>query len=398
VSDLPEGWVETSIREMIALVIDNRGRNPKSYSLKGIPVIDNYLIVGERKINLLNIKRYINDNTYSTFIRKHIQKNDVLMTLVGNGYGNVALAPKEKSVIIQNTVGLRCNSLNDSLFLFYNLCYQKNVIKKLDIGAAQPSIKVGNLLDVVLRVPKLPEQKAIANILTALDKKIALLQAQNQTLETLAQTIFKQWFVENTVLDGESKSIVKLGMFAENITNSVKPIDFSTEVKYIGLEHIERKNIGLSKNGTGSNVKSNKYKFSEGDILFGKLRPYFHKVCFAPYDGICSTDILVIRPKKQQYFGLCLFAFNQKEVVEYAKRGSEGTRMPRTNWKMLSQYLIKLPNDTTIKKFNSFVVPLIQKIKLNLSEVETLTKTRNTLLPKLMSGKTVVKSEKEAEA
>ena len=107
------------LQDVIEFVIDNRGRNPKSYQTNGIPVIDNYLITNEGKVNLDNVKRFIDEETYNTFLRKYIEKDDVLMTLVGNGYGQVAITPNEQCAIIQNTIGLRCNNLNFNKFLYY---------------------------------------------------------------------------------------------------------------------------------------------------------------------------------------------------------------------------------------------------------------------------------------
>ena len=121
-------WKETTLGKVVDTIIDNRGRNPESYSIEGIPVIDNYLITGEKAIDLSQAKRFIDENTYSSFIRKYSQEGDVLITLVGNGYGNAALSPKERSVIIQNTIGLRCKNFADNSFIFYNLSLNKNRI------------------------------------------------------------------------------------------------------------------------------------------------------------------------------------------------------------------------------------------------------------------------------
>ena len=105
-NSVPSGWKETTLEEVVEYVIDNRGRNPDSYAFEGIPVIDNVLITGDKKIDLSNAKRFIENHTYSSFIRKYTQEGDLLITLVGNGFGNCSLSPKEKSVIIQNTIGL----------------------------------------------------------------------------------------------------------------------------------------------------------------------------------------------------------------------------------------------------------------------------------------------------
>nr|MDA3872408.1 restriction endonuclease subunit S [Kiritimatiellia bacterium] len=189
-------WTENSIGEILEHIADNRGKNPQSYCEMGVPVIDNYLITSDWRIDLTKTKRCIDAETYDSFIRKHIKEDDVLVTLVGNGYGSVAITPKEKCVIIQNTIGFRCNSDNDNKFLYYLLKGNRESLMNLNIGAAQPSIKVGNLLDLSFEFPSLPEQKAIANILGSLDDKIELNRKMNETLEGMAQALFKSWFVD----------------------------------------------------------------------------------------------------------------------------------------------------------------------------------------------------------
>ncbi|WP_418502495.1 restriction endonuclease subunit S [Flagellimonas sp.] len=152
------------------------------------------------------------------------------------------------------------------------------------------------------------------------------------------------------------------------------------------MEHISKRSISLVSVGSSINIQSNKYKFNEGDILFGKLRPYFHKVCFASFSGVCSTDILVIRPKEAKMLPFCLFAFFQDEVINYVTAGSGGTRMPRTNWNDLSSFPFLKPPTSLIEKFNVTVQPFLEKIKSNQTQTRTLTALRDTLLPKLMSG------------
>lgn len=184
------------LREVIELVIDNRGKNPKEYSLDGIPVIDNYLITGDGEVNLKEVNRFIDEKTYNSFLRKHIQCGDVLMTLVGNGYGKVAITPKEICAIIQNTVGFRCNNENSNRFLYYLLRNNRETFMNLNRGAAQPSIKVGDILDLEFYFPPKEYQENISNTLGVLDDRISLLRETNATLEAIAQALFKSWFVD----------------------------------------------------------------------------------------------------------------------------------------------------------------------------------------------------------
>jgi type I restriction enzyme S subunit len=111
---------------------------------------------------------------------------------------------------------------------------------------------------------------------------------------------------------------------------------------------------------------------------------------FAPIDGVCSTDILVIRPRKEEWFTFCLFAFFSKDVVDHSDLGSGGTRMPRTNWEILSSYQIRMPDDNAIAEFDKIVRPMINRMSLNISQIQNLVKLRDILLPKLMSGEVVL--------
>lgn len=177
-----------------------------------------------------------------------------------------------------------------------------------------------------------------------------------------------------------------LGDIALNIRETKKPNELTEDDIYIGLEHIDRKNIFLSNWNSGDIVESNKSAFNEGDILFGKLRPYFHKVCTTPFSGVCSTDILVIREKEFKYKCLTLSIVNQEEFVEYANTRSTGTRMPRASWKDMAEYKVIIPCDELLAKFESLASTIVKKGNYNVKENLSLEKLRETLLPKLLSG------------
>src|SRR5699024_4452619 len=127
------------------------------------PVIDNYLIKNERYPDLEKVKRYISKDTFENFLRGYVEKDDVIITLVGNGIGNVSMIPNNKCTIIQNTLGLRCNNLMDNSFLFYTLLYNQSEIVNFDRGSSQPSIRKTDLFRQRIKFPPLKEQKVIAN-------------------------------------------------------------------------------------------------------------------------------------------------------------------------------------------------------------------------------------------
>jgi type I restriction enzyme S subunit len=275
---------------------------------------------------------------------------------------------------------------SDPKFIYFLL---KSIdFKSLDAGSAIPSLNRNHVHPITVRVPiEIDEQKAIAEVLSSLDDKIDLLRRQNNTLESLAQTLFRQWFIEEA---DDSWKTGTLSDISINVRKSVSVAGISDEVKYVALEHIEKRHIALYACGEGKTVASNKSEFKRNDILFGKLRPYFHKVCFAPFSGICSTDILVIRPKEEIFFPYCLFAYFQDEVVDYSDLASEGTRMPRTNWEILGNFSISIPDRETLRRFNEVALPSIEKIEANVAEIASLNTMRDALLPKLMNGEASV--------
>ena len=164
---------------------------------------------------------------------------------------------------------------------------------------------------------------------------------------------------------------VAFGECADLIRESVSPATMGNAL-YIGLEHIGEGKLALTGRGVATDVSSTKSRFQQGDILFGKLRPYFRKVVRAPEDGLCSTDIWVVRAKEgvdQDYLYYCMAS---KEFVDFATSGSEGTRMPRANWAYVSEYTICVPPLPEQRAIAHVLGTLDDKIELNRRMNETL--------------------------
>ncbi|CFX07584.1 Restriction endonuclease, type I, HsdS [Syntrophomonas zehnderi OL-4] len=162
----------------------------------------------------------------------------------------------------------------------------------------------------------------------------------------------------------------KLSEIMETSKKQFKP-DNNSQLNYIGLEHIEQGSLRLSGVGASSTVESNKFFFNKGDVLFGKLRPYFRKVIYAPFDGICSTDIWVCKAKSccDQKF-LFYFLANQ-DFIDTANT-DEGSRMPRASWDYLKDTLWILPPLHEQKAIAEVLSSLDDKI-------DFLTRQNNTL-------------------
>jgi len=353
--------------------------------------------------NLLNGKIFIKPDTKKINktefdkIKKDLKSSTILLSINGT-IGNVSKYTYEKCALGKSVCYI---NLDENIILrdyFYYECLSYNFQSYLDniaTGTTIPNVPLKGLRSYEFRIPPLTEQEAIASVLCSLDDKVDLLHRQNKTLQSMSETLFRQWFIEEAQDDWVEGT---LGSIASNVRENITKKNISSEAMYVGLEHIDRRNIALLKNGNGCDVDSNKSKFLTGDILFGKLRPYFHKVCTAPFDGICSTDILVIRPKKHNLQCFSLFAFFQNEVIEFANIASGGTRMPRIDWASLANYPISLPPDDKLNDFEKIVSSQVRKINFNINKIKILEKLRDTLLPKLMSGEVQVQYAEEAIA
>lgn len=263
-----------------------------------------------------------------------------------------------------------------------------------------PAFRPDALEDLEVEIPDdIQVQQRIAAILSTLDDKIELNRQTNATLEAIAQAIFKEWFV-NFNFPGTTGEMVeselgmipkgwrvgKLGDVCQNIRKTVHPREIASDTAYVGLEHIPRKSLGLLAWGVSENVDSQKTRFKKYHILFGKLRPYFHKVCIAPIEGICSTDILVIESYKNDFFSFCLNHLFSNELITYVSAVADGTRMPRVDWNSISNYEVIIPPDNWVFQFNKIIFPFYDEIVENNQQSIALAAMRDTLLPKLMSG------------
>ena len=248
--------------------------------------------------------------------------------------------------------------------------------------------------------PPMPIQSKIAAILSAYDDLIENNTRRIKILEDMAQTLYQEWFVHFRFPGHENVPMVEsplgpipqgwkvgeLGDLAESIRRNVKPRDVKQETPYFGLEHLPRKSIALSNWDSVASINSAKLRFKKGEILFGKIRPYFHKVGVAPLNGICSSDTIVIHPKINEYFAITLSYVSSEHFIKYATTTSQGSKMPRADWKVLVKYPVIVPPDQITQRFNTFTCEVIDKIHNLIFQNANLRQTRDLLLPKLISG------------
>jgi type I restriction enzyme S subunit len=335
----------------------------------------------------------------------------VAMTEQAEGLlGSSAIVPRSGVYLHNQRLGLvrlRDESKTDKRFVYY-LFNTKSVRQQIRASASGVKIRhtaPTRIAEVRVGVPPFPVQRRIASILSSYDDLIENNTRRIKILEEMAQMIYREWFVNFRFPGHEKTKMVEsemgpiplgwkpssVGELAKEERRNIQPGEIDQETPYIGLEHMPRGSIALSEWGVAGNVQSTKLEFRQGEILFGKIRPYFHKVGIAPIDGVCSSDVIVILPKKPEWRSVVLCCVSSKDFVSQATQTSQGTKMPRANWDVLTRYPIPLPAERILTCFNEIILPIIDLIKHLIFSNRNLRQTRDLLLPRLIVGQIVIK-------
>ena len=210
----------------------------------------------------------------------------------------------------------------------------------------------------------------------------------------MAQTIYREWFINFRFPCHEKVRMVNsefgpipegwevnsLGDVAKEVRRSVRPERVDPDTPYIGLGHLPRKSIALSEWDRADEVNSTKLAFNKGEILFGKIRPYFHKVGVAPIEGVCSSDTIVIVPRASRFFAMTLCCVSSDDFVAHATQTSKGTKMPRADWDVLVKYPVMLPPEQLLNQFNELISDIVGLIHNLIFRNRNLRRTRDLLL------------------
>jgi type I restriction enzyme, S subunit len=182
-----------------------------------------------------------------------------------------------------------------------------------------------------------------------------------------------------------------VGEIADLVRTTVDPDSIDPLTPAVGLEHIPRRQLTLDAWGEAGSQGSRKGVFSKDDLLFGRIRPYLHKVSIAPIPGICSTDALVIRPS-EEHWGQAVEAISSDEFVANATQTSNGTKMPRANWQVIKTFPIVIPPHELSQQFTRMVRDSLGLTQSLMFQSRELVAARDLLLPRLVTGQVDVSS------
>lgn len=355
---------------------------------------------GEFDLSDLREMRFAHDE----FERYGLKYGDIVMCEGGEPGRCAIWKDATPGMMIQKALHrIRPHDCLDHRFLYYTFLHKGRTggFTPLLTGATIKHLPREKLELVEITYPQIDVQRRIADILSAYDELSDNTRGRVALLEEAARHIYREWFVrlrfpgrEHARVKGRTPDgwqPTRLGDLCEEIRESVSPEAMEPDTPYIGLEHIPRRSISLSEWGSVEEVTSSKHRYREGDILFGKIRPYFHKVGIAFTDGVASSDAIVIRPKDAKLLPFVLMtASSDPFVATTSQTMREGSKMPRADWKQMQAYPAPLPPDGLLQSFNDFINPILAQLKTLALMNRRLKAARDLLLPKLMSGEVAV--------
>ncbi len=287
---------------------------------------------------------------------------------------------------------------NDKDFLFYFFANQKFVdfTYSGSSGTRMPRADWKFVSQSKWDFPPLPEQKAIASVLSSLDDKIDLLHRQNKTLEALAETLFRQWFVEEAQEDWEKKSLLDaIQLVGGGTPKTSMPVYWDGDIPWLSGGDISSNHKSF--------IYSSEKKISEAGLSnsSAKLLPQYAtvisargtvgKYCILSEPMTFSQSNYGILPKYENCFFFTYLLINH--VVEELQASAYGSVFDTITTTTFKENIVQIPHRNEIQKFENSITSYFQKMLANKSQINTLEKLRDTLLPKLMSGEIQVKYE-----
>ena len=385
-------WKEIKIDQLCEAIIDCVN--------KTAPIVDE--ITPYRMVRTTNVKdgrvdlsstNYVTGDVFRQWTRRStLTKGDIILTREAP-LGEVGkIIDGENLFLGQRLMMYRPDSnIVDPDFLFYAFLSKEvqHQIKSFGMGSTVEHMRVGDCSEIIIKVPSLWEQQEIGKTLDILDRKISNLRQQNKTLESIAQTLFKHWFVDFEFPNEDGKPYKSSG--GAMVRSDLRDIPVSWRVGKLG-------EIALFKNGKTPPDKAENCKIpiygsngiigntdifnNKKTIIIGRVGSYFGSLYY--YLGKCwITDNAMTGSLRNHDSHAYLYFFLASRRLN---KLSGGSGQPLLNQSILSSLELAIVDEKFIQDFEKIADPLFRKISNNQDNIQTLTKTRDRVLPKLMSG------------
>ena len=269
--------------------------------------------------------------------------------------------------------------------LFYYLIseYGQEEINIRNVGSTQPKLPLYNIKVIPIPLPPLSEQKAIALVLSSLDDKIDLLHRQNKTLEAVAETLFRQWFIEEAKEDWEEKPLDEIADYLNGLACQKFP--FENDVDRLPVLKIKELRNGFTKNSDWVTSKVlEQYIVKNGDVIFSWSGSLLVKIWNGKNCVLNQHLFKVTSEKYPKWFYYFWTKHHLQKFISIAE--SKATTMGHIKRGDLHVVMVLVPSKEETEEMGIIMDPIVEKLIKNTKQICTLEQLRDTLLPKLMSG------------
>lgn len=390
--NVPPNWQKVRFDE-IAEIVTDRIEKPIESGLS------DYIGLEHLDTDCIRIKRFgsTEDVDATKFLCK---KGDIIFGKRRAYLRKLAVSDRE-AVVSAHSMVLR--PTGDKIYPDFLPCFMQSSIfwktaHSISEGSMSPTIKWKTLAAQEFWLPSIEEQKKISELLWSIEDNIQKTEKLIETTETLKQGLLNKLLTKGIghtrFKDSElgripeEWEIVKFGKILE--LRKLKVSAPYSDEKYVALEHIDPNNIVQKSFDSAENVKSATNIFKKGDILYGKLRPYLNKASIATFDGICSTEILVLNSKENSSNQFIMLHLKNQRFIKYNDFMAFGTKMPRTSFDIISKYKIALPPIEEQNNILSVISSTDNQVSVFRYNIEKLFEIKKKLTNELLSGRLTI--------
>lgn len=325
----------------------------------------------------------------------------------------------EKVVLGQRLFGLKVREGVDAKYLKYYLQSPlgQKAIRNQQSGSTVFGIAASTFSQIAVFLPGDQRQKTSSNLLYALDKAIENNSSICSDLEATAKLLYDYWFVQfdfpdengkpykssggKMVWNDELKREIPAGWKAGSLSDVLNRYcdtigdDCKSDLPYTPLDLLPCRSMSFSPTGDNAGANSSLIKYDKYTLLFGAMRPYFHKVCIAPCDAITRSTVFTFHSNEDE-LGYAYETLNQDYCVKYATMHSVGTQQPYAEWEgNFENCPIPLPPKQLRVEFSTIIHPLIEAVIDNQLLNGEMKRIRDFLLPLLMNGQVTIEDGSE---
>ncbi len=391
-----ESWVYLPIDKLIKEQRESR-INDGAFKLCSL-MIEEGIVEKTDRYNREFLLKNQEENEY-----KYVQTNDIVINPMNLRFGAIAKSAWSEPVLVSGYYNVvKASKLVDVDYLisFLKSSPMSYMYERVALGSLNEKKRVhlSELKKIVVPLPSLPEQRKIAKILSTWDKAIATTERLIATSQQQKKALMQQLLTGKKRLVNPETGMVFEGdwkhySFGEVIKIKTKKYDPRTEMvslPCIELEHLSQDTGRVLSSVNSLELASIKNRFHRGDVLFGKLRPYLRKFAYPDFDGVCSTEIWVLKATSK-IVSEYLYHFIQTNIFVSEANKSAGSKMPRADWGVVSELVLKLPSLNEQQKIASVLTTANKEIELLEATLTHLKEEKKALMQQLLTGKRRVK-------